>query len=68
MSVTVVTEEELAQALEDGEELRTPPGPASAGSTNGVTEADSENDPLNYSMEETKYVKKSSALVLKSML
>lgn len=66
--MTVVTEEELAQALEEGEELGTPPGPASAESTNGMTEADSENDPLNYSMEETKYVKRSSALVLKSLL
>lgn len=53
---TVVTEEELAQALEDGEEIGTPPGPPSAESTNGMTEADSENDPLNFSMMETKYV------------
>ncbi|XP_031414566.1 cilia and flagella associated protein 410 isoform X2 [Clupea harengus] len=50
----VVTEEELAQALEDGEEIGTPPGPPSAESTNGMTEADSENDPLNFSMMETK--------------
>lgn len=48
-----MTEEELALALE-GEEVITPPGPATASSTNGLTEADSEYDPLNYSMEETK--------------
>ncbi|XP_062383993.1 cilia and flagella associated protein 410 [Sardina pilchardus] len=53
----VVTEEELAQALEEGEEIGTPPGPASAESTNGMTEADSENDPLNYSMEETNKIR-----------
>lgn len=48
----VVTEEELVLALEEGEEVITPPGPATASSTNGLTEADSEYDPLNYSMEE----------------
>ncbi|XP_066504198.1 cilia and flagella associated protein 410 [Hoplias malabaricus] len=53
----VVTEEELALAMEEGEELITPPGPASAGSSNGLTEADSENDPLNYSMEETNKIR-----------
>lgn len=50
----VVTEEELALALDEGEEGITPPGPATASSTNGLTEADSEYDPLNCSMEETK--------------
>lgn len=49
----VVTEEELAQALEEGEEISTPPAPAPC-SANGGLEADSESDPLNYSMEETK--------------
>ncbi|XP_012678888.1 cilia and flagella associated protein 410 isoform X1 [Clupea harengus] len=53
----VVTEEELAQALEDGEEIGTPPGPPSAESTNGMTEADSENDPLNFSMMETNTIR-----------
>ncbi|XP_076879702.1 cilia and flagella associated protein 410 [Brachyhypopomus gauderio] len=53
----VVTEEELALALEKGEEILTPPGPGSACSTNGHTEADSETDPLNYSMEETNKIR-----------
>lgn len=53
----VVTEEELAEALKEGEELVSPPGPASISSTNGLTEADSENDPLNYSMEETNKIR-----------
>ncbi|XP_036443058.1 cilia and flagella associated protein 410 [Colossoma macropomum] len=53
----VVTEEELALALEQGEEIVTPPGPISASSTNGLAEADSENDPLNYSMEETNKIR-----------
>lgn len=48
-----MTEEELALALE-GEEVINPAGPATASSTNGHTEADSEYDPLNYSMEEAK--------------
>lgn len=52
--LSVVTEEELAQALKEGEELVSPSSPAPTSSTNGHTEADSENDPLNYSMEETK--------------
>nr|XP_055039823.1 cilia and flagella associated protein 410 [Misgurnus anguillicaudatus] len=53
----VVTEEELALALKEGEELNTPPGPAPFSSTNGLTEADSETDPLNYSMEETNKIR-----------
>ncbi|KAL2087516.1 hypothetical protein ACEWY4_016344 [Coilia grayii] len=54
----VVTEEELAQALEDGEELVSPLEPAPEPEpTNGMTEADSENDPLNYSMEETNKIR-----------
>ncbi|XP_030627937.1 cilia and flagella associated protein 410 [Chanos chanos] len=53
----VVTEEELALALAEGEEISTPPGTASTSSTNGLTEADSENDPLNYSMEETNKIR-----------
>lgn len=50
----VVTEEELALALAEGEEVITSPGPAAARSTNGLREADSEYDPLSSSMEETK--------------
>ncbi|XP_063067892.1 cilia and flagella associated protein 410 [Engraulis encrasicolus] len=55
----VVTEEELAQALEDGEELISPlePTPSPSQSTNGTMEPDSENDPLNYSMEETNKIR-----------
>uniref|UniRef100_A0A8C2GTG8 Cilia and flagella associated protein 410 n=1 Tax=Cyprinus carpio TaxID=7962 RepID=A0A8C2GTG8_CYPCA len=53
----VVTEEELTQALKEGEELVSPPGPAPTSSTNGLTEADSEADPLNYSMEETNKIR-----------
>ncbi|KAG1941751.1 cilia- and flagella-associated protein 410-like [Pimephales promelas] len=53
----LVTEEELAQALKEGEELVSPPGPAPTSSTNGLTEAESENDPLNYSMEETNKIR-----------
>ncbi|XP_023695727.1 cilia and flagella associated protein 410 isoform X1 [Paramormyrops kingsleyae] len=52
----VVTEEELAQALEEGEEISTPPAPAPC-SANGGLEADSESDPLNYSMEETNKIR-----------
>ncbi|KAK2874707.1 hypothetical protein QQF64_003325 [Cirrhinus molitorella] len=53
----VVTEEELTQALKEGEELVSYPGPAPTSSTNGLTEADSETDPLNYSMEETNKIR-----------
>ncbi|KAJ8352371.1 hypothetical protein SKAU_G00238470 [Synaphobranchus kaupii] len=52
----VVTEEELAQALEEGEEIGNPPAPVPV-SANGLTEADTENDPLNYSMEETNKIR-----------
>lgn len=48
-----MTEEELALALEDREEAITPPGPATASSSNGLADAESEYDHLNYSMEET---------------
>ncbi|KAI5616629.1 protein C21orf2 isoform X1 [Silurus asotus] len=48
----VVTEEELALALEEGEEVITLAGPATASSSNGLTEADSEYDSLNYSVDE----------------
>ncbi|XP_051529335.1 cilia and flagella associated protein 410 [Myxocyprinus asiaticus] len=52
----VVTEEEITLALKEGEELVTPPGSAPSSSTNGLTEADLEND-LNYSMEETNKIR-----------
>lgn len=51
-----MTEEELALALEEGGEGITPQGPVAAGSTNGLTEADSEYDPLNDSMEDSRWV------------
>ncbi|XP_043108129.1 cilia and flagella associated protein 410 isoform X2 [Puntigrus tetrazona] len=53
----VVTEEELTRALKEGEELVSPPGHAPTSSNNGLTEADSETDPLNYSMEETNKIR-----------
>uniref|UniRef100_A0A8K9UQT4 U2A'/phosphoprotein 32 family A C-terminal domain-containing protein n=1 Tax=Oncorhynchus mykiss TaxID=8022 RepID=A0A8K9UQT4_ONCMY len=53
----VVTEEELVFALNEGEEITTPPAPENVSSTNGQTEAESENDPLNYSMEETNKIR-----------
>ncbi|XP_024247962.2 cilia and flagella associated protein 410 [Oncorhynchus tshawytscha] len=63
----VVTEEELVFALNEGEEI-TPPAaaqkqsstsgqPENVSSTNGQTEAELENDPLNYSMEETNKIR-----------
>nr|XP_029512951.1 cilia- and flagella-associated protein 410 [Oncorhynchus nerka] len=63
----VVTEEELVFALNEGEEI-TPPAaaqkqfstsgqPENVSSTNGQTDAESENDPLNYSMEETNKIR-----------
>ncbi|KAJ8366573.1 hypothetical protein AAFF_G00350370 [Aldrovandia affinis] len=52
----VVTEEELARALEEGEEINHPPAPVPV-SANGLTEAEIENDPLNYSMEETNKIR-----------
>ncbi|KAG7327334.1 hypothetical protein KOW79_008940 [Hemibagrus wyckioides] len=49
----VVTEEELALALDDREEVVTPPGPATASSSNGLADADSEYDPFSFSIGET---------------
>lgn len=51
----VVTEDEIALALTEGEEVTTPPGSLQNQiSTNGLPDAETENDPLNYNMEETK--------------
>lgn len=51
----VVTEEETALALMEGEEVTTPPGSVQSHlSTNGVPDAETETDPLNYNMVETK--------------
>lgn len=55
MCFTVVTEDEIALALAEGEEVITPPDSLQNQlSTNGLTDAESENDPLNYNMKETK--------------
>lgn len=54
----VVTEEEIALALMEGEEVTTPPGPIQHQlSTNGLPDAELENDPLNYNMEETNKIR-----------
>ena len=51
-----VTEDEIALALMEGDVVTTPPGSRQNQlSTNGLPDAETENDPLNYSMEETKY-------------
>lgn len=55
VGVAVVTEDELALALMEGEEVTTPPGSVqNQPSTNGLPDAETENDSLNYNMEETK--------------
>lgn len=51
----VVTEEELAMALVEGEEVTTPPESLKNQlSSNGLPDADTENDPQYYTMKETK--------------
>ena len=54
-SRAVVTEEEVSLALAHGEDITTPPSTVQDQlSTNGMGDVDTENDPLNYNMEETK--------------
>lgn len=54
----VVTEDELALALMEGEEVTTPPGCLQNQlSTNGLPDAETEHDPLNYNMEETNKIR-----------
>ncbi|XP_078120781.1 cilia and flagella associated protein 410 [Sander vitreus] len=54
----VVTEDELALALMEGEEVTTPPGSVQNQlSTNGLPDAETENDSLNYNMEETNKIR-----------
>lgn len=54
----VVTEEELALALMEGQEIRTPPGSLQNQlSSNGLPDTETENDPLNYNMEETNKIR-----------
>ena len=51
----VVTEDEIALAMMEGDVVTMPPDSAlNQLSTNGLPEAETENDPLNYNMEETK--------------
>ncbi|KAM9844546.1 cilia and flagella associated protein 410 [Aulostomus maculatus] len=54
----VVTEDEIALALTEGDEVITPPNTVQTQlSTNGHPEGETENDPLNYSMEETNKIR-----------
>uniref|UniRef100_A0A1A8M7T0 Cilia- and flagella-associated protein 410 n=1 Tax=Nothobranchius pienaari TaxID=704102 RepID=A0A1A8M7T0_9TELE len=54
----VVTEGEIALALMEGEEVSTPPGSVQNQlSNNGLPDAETENDALNYSMEETNKIR-----------
>lgn len=51
----VVTEDEVALALTEGDEVTTPPASEQDQlSSNGLPDAEIENDSLNYNMEETK--------------
>lgn len=50
-----MTDDEISLALMEGEEVTTPPGIIqNQHTTNGLQDAETENDPLNYNMEETK--------------
>ncbi|XP_076018509.1 cilia and flagella associated protein 410 [Genypterus blacodes] len=54
----VVTEDEVALALTDGDEVSTPPvTEQNQISSNGLPDAETENDPLNYNMEETNKIR-----------
>ncbi|XP_019965258.2 cilia and flagella associated protein 410 [Paralichthys olivaceus] len=54
----VVTEDEIALAMMDGDVVTTPPDSIQHPlSTNGLPEAETENDPLNYNMEETNKIR-----------
>ncbi|XP_029971832.1 cilia- and flagella-associated protein 410-like isoform X1 [Salarias fasciatus] len=54
----VVTEDELALALVEGEEVTTPPGSfQNQLPTNGLAETETEVDPLNYNMQETNKIR-----------
>ncbi|XP_028987070.1 cilia and flagella associated protein 410 [Betta splendens] len=54
----VVTEEEIALALMEGEEVTTPPGSVQSQlSTNGLADVETETDPLNYNMVETNKIR-----------
>ncbi|CAB1416447.1 unnamed protein product [Pleuronectes platessa] len=54
----VVTEDEMALAMMEGDVVTMPPNNApNQLSTNGLPEAETENDPLNYNMEETNKIR-----------
>ncbi|XP_006802754.1 cilia- and flagella-associated protein 410 [Neolamprologus brichardi] len=54
----VVTDDEISLALMEGEEVTTPPGSIqNQHTTNGLQDAETENDPLNYNMEETNKIR-----------
>nr|XP_043897130.1 cilia and flagella associated protein 410 isoform X1 [Solea senegalensis] len=54
----VVTEDEIALAMMEGEVVTTPPVSVQTQlSTNGLPEAETENDPHNYNMEETNKIR-----------
>lgn len=54
----VVTEEEVALALAQGDEVTTPTEPVqNQPSTNGHADTETENDPLEYSMDETNKIR-----------
>uniref|UniRef100_A0A3B4WR45 Cilia and flagella associated protein 410 n=1 Tax=Seriola lalandi dorsalis TaxID=1841481 RepID=A0A3B4WR45_SERLL len=53
-----VTEDEISLAIMEGEVVTTPPGSVQNQlSSNGLPEAETENDALNYSMEETNKIR-----------
>ncbi|KAM7401201.1 hypothetical protein PAMA_005409 [Pampus argenteus] len=63
----VVTEDEIALAVMEGEEVTTPPDTVQNQlSTNGHPDAETENDPLNYNMEETNKIREELGMKLLS--
>ncbi|CAL8368752.1 unnamed protein product [Boreogadus saida] len=61
----VVTEEEVSLALAHGEDITTPPTTVQDQlSTNGMADVDTENDPLNYNMEETNKIREQLGMKL----
>ncbi|XP_045908094.1 cilia and flagella associated protein 410 isoform X2 [Micropterus dolomieu] len=63
----VVTEDEIALALAEGEVVTTPPSSVQNQlSTNGLPDAETENDPLNYNMEETNKIREELGMKLLS--
>ncbi|KAG7227350.1 hypothetical protein INR49_000355 [Caranx melampygus] len=55
---STVTEDELSLAIMEGEVVTTPPASVQNQlSSNGLPETETENDPLNYNMEETNKIR-----------